>query len=93
MILTNNTGSMVRLERWIMSRDGGLASIDHILLHHGEEFKLDKGKSVSIYDGEFYYIGCLYDEPVSYKKQCAFIEKEEYKINISGENAILVMAK
>lgn len=91
LTLINKSGEIVRVERWIMSFDGGIATIHSWILQPDAEFVLEEesGKQVSIYDKEYRYIGCLYNEPVSHRKQYYFIERDDYKMEISGETAIL----
>ncbi len=92
LTLINKSGDIVRVERWIMSSD--IATINSLILQPNAEFVLsglseETGKQVSIYDKEYRYIGCLYNEPVSHRKQYYFIERDDYKMEISGETAIL----
>lgn len=80
MLIKNSTNEVLRLERWRMGQDGGIACIESIMIHPDTELEWE-GKQISIYDAEFRYIGCLYDRPTTYKQVYYNIENMNYSVS------------
>lgn len=95
MKILNSTNELLRLERWRMGQDGGIACIESIILY--PDTVLDwEGKQISIYDAEFRYIGCLYDRPTTYKLVYYNIENTNYavrKLECVKEGEMVVLDK